>query len=273
MEKKNFAYETYKNVEASSNFNSPKDRILYQKALLERTLKKEIPFLSKHFPKRFFSVLEIGSGSGRILHALLMNGLAKEALGIEISPSRVAFAKAWAKELKLSARHTVGNILHKVPIEKFDAVLCLTSIYPFFDLLEKNGLRKVLRNTRELLNPTGHIVLETVTFAKEIEQCNIAGGSVQVWEEYSKGDPFRFNLVHYEWDKKKRYLNATSYNVMRNNLFVDGPTIKKWHMQTASSLRSLLLEEGYKDIHFYGEFDSSRYIEGKSHRCIVIAKT
>jgi hypothetical protein len=118
----------------------------------------------------------------------------------------------------------------------------------------------------------GYLVLETVTFAKEIAHCRIDGGVSRVWEEYMQGDPFRFNLIEYQWLEKSRHLTALSYNVMRNRLFVDGPSVKKWHMQTGASLRKKLIKEGFKKIQFFGEFDSSPYEEGKSHRCIIVAR-
>jgi len=99
-----------------------------------------------------------------------------------------------------------------------------------------------------------------------------SGGAVRVWEEYAKGDPFRFNLVEYIWDERKRVLVARSQNVMRDRAHVDAPTIKKWHLESAETLRKSLRRAGFRNIRFFGDFDSSVYKEGKSPRIIAVAK-
>lgn len=271
--RKNFALETYRNVEADSNYATEKDRKRYENAMFVRTKRTELPFLKKQFPHGAGDVLEVGSGSGRILHALLRAKLAKSAVGIEISPSRVRFGKKWAHALGLSrVQHRVGDILSMDVPEKFDTILCVTSIFPFFDMLERGGLLKALRKMRRMLRPRGALVLESVTFNKEISLCRATGGVARVWEEYAKGDPFRFNLVEYTWDEEKRVLVARSHNVMRDRAFVDAPTIKKWHLESAESLARVLRRTGFKSIRFFGDFDSSVYKEGKSLRLVAIAR-
>ncbi|OGG59304.1 hypothetical protein A3C86_01480 [Candidatus Kaiserbacteria bacterium RIFCSPHIGHO2_02_FULL_49_16] len=272
--KRNFAYETYRSVEADSNYKTARDRKRYEDVLTARTKQTELPFLRKHFRNGTGSVLEVGSGSGRILHALLLAGLAKSAVGIEISPSRVRFGKKWAHKLGLSrVSHRTGDFLSMDVPEKFDAILCVTSIFPFFDMLEKGGLMKALRKMKKSLRPQGAIVLESVTFNNEVSLSRVSGGSARVWEEYAKGDPFRFNLVEYILDEKKRVLVARSQNVMRDRAHVDAPTIKKWHLESAETLGQSLRRAGFRNIRFFGDFNSSVYKEGKSPRIIAIADT
>ena len=272
--KRNFAYETYRSVEADSNYKTARDRKRYEDVLTARTKQTELPFLRKHFRNGTGSVLEVGSGSGRILHALLLAGLAKSAVGIEISPSRVRFGKKWARKLGLSrVSHRTGDFLSMDVPEKFDAILCVTSIFPFFDMLEKGGLMKALRKMKKSLRPQGAIVLESVTFNNEVSLSRVSGGSARVWEEYAKGDPFRFNLVEYILDEKKRVLVARSQNVMRDRAHVDAPTIKKWHLESAETLGQSLRRAGFRNIRFFGDFNSSVYKEGKSPRIIAIADT
>jgi 2-polyprenyl-3-methyl-5-hydroxy-6-metoxy-1,4-benzoquinol methylase len=272
MKKKNFAFETYKNVEAVSNFASLKDRRSYADALLAKTYKNELPFLRKHIPQ-VDSVIEIGSGSGRILHSLLREGRVKEARGIELSPSRVRFGKWWAQEGGYSGvGHEVGDALAMSIKGQYDVVLCMTSIFPFFDMLKPNGFRTILRKIKKMLKPGGYLVLETVTFAHEVAHCRVEGGVARLWEEYGKGDPFRFNLIEYMWEEKKRHLTAHSYNVMRDRLFVDGPSTKKWHVMTGKALVALLREESFDRVQLFGDFDSSRYKEGESFRQIAVAR-
>jgi SAM-dependent methyltransferase len=271
--KKNFAYETYKNVEASKNYKTPADRERYIRSMEKRTDAEDMLFLRKHLPPRLNRVLEVGSGSGRILHALLTEGRAQSAVGVEISPSRVQFGKDWAKKKKISnVEHIAGDILTLTPKGSFDAVLCMTTIFPFFDMLEKDGLRKVLKKIYALLNPGGTLVLESSTFTDLIKQCKDNKGSVKIWEEYRAGDPFQFHLMHYSWDEKKRHLQDVSYNLMRDRLFVDGPTTKRWHIEDSTSLIKKVTAAGFKHSKLFGGFDSAPYREGVSDRIILIAQ-
>lgn len=271
--KRNFAYETYRRVEVGANYKTRADRKRYQNVLLERTRQAELPFLKKRFPRGLGSVLEVGSGSGRILHALLMAGLASSAVGIEISPSRVRFGKKWARELGISnVAHKAGDILAMKLEQSFNTILCVTSIFPFFDMLKKNGLMKALRTMKNALKPGGALVLESVTFNEQTSVARAGGGVAHVWEEYAKGDPFRFNLIEYIWDERKRVLVAHSQNVMRNRAHVDAPTTKKWHLESAETLGQSLRRAGFRNIRFFGDLNSSVYKEGKSPRLIAIAR-
>ena len=272
MAKKNFAYETYKNVEAARNYKTQKDRDRYIASMEARTAADEMPFLRKHLPKRFQRVLEIGSGSGRILHALLADGRADEAVGIEISPSRVAFGRQWAHDAGFTVEHQVGDILRMTPKGKFDVVLCVTTILPFFDLLQKNGLDVVFKKAHALLQPGGYLVLETYTFAKVRHLCKMNGGKVRLWEEYRPGDPFRFHLAEYAWDDTRNILTDTSYNLMREELFVDGPTTRMSHFEPATVIVKRLKKAGFKSVQLFGQFDSSPYKEGVSERLVLIAR-
>jgi len=269
--KKNFAYETYKNVEAPQNYKTAAKRGRYIRSMEKRTDAEDMRFLRNRLPK-VERVLEIGSGSGRILHALLTEGRAQGAVGVEISPSRVRFGKAWAKQKKIKkVEHVAGDILRLTPKGSFDAVLCMTTIFPFFDMLEKDGLKKVLKKSYTLLNPGGFLVLESSTFIETIKQCKDNGGSVRIWEEYRAGDPFRFHLMRYSWDEKKRQLEDVSYNLMRDKLFVDGPTTKRWHIENSASLIQKVKAAGFKNIELFGGFNSSSYTEGVSDRIILVA--
>ncbi len=244
--KKNFAYTTYKNVEAAENFTTPRSRAAYQKLLMDRVHKKEILFFKKIFPKGLGQTLEVGSGNSRILYALEKEGLLISGLGIEISPSRVAFANAWKKDLRSTKITTiVGDILTTPVPHMFDTILCLTSIFPFFDMLQKNGLATFLKKAHHMLKPGGTLILESVTFRDEIACCNTYNGSVNLWAEFKKDDPFQFNLVAYTWDAKKRTLAATSYNTKRHEHLIDGPTVKKWHMETPEEISRKLVDAGF----------------------------
>ncbi|MCR4334879.1 MAG: class I SAM-dependent methyltransferase [Patescibacteria group bacterium] len=268
----NFAYETYKNVESSKNFSNKKEMQEYRSLLMDRVYKKEIPFFKKKFPKGLGEILEIGSGNSRILYALEKENLITTGTGLEISPSRSEFANIWKKDLKSkNVKNICGDFLSINIKEKFDTILCLTSIFPFFDMLQKNGFNTFLKKVNQLLNPNGILILESVTFKQEITSAITFGGKVNLWAEFKKSDPFQFNLVEYAWDKKKRELTATTYNTMRQKLYIDGPTIKKWHMEERKSIEQKLIKNGFKIEAVYGGYSSNPY-KDNSLEYIFVAK-
>ena len=270
--KENFAYETYKSVESSTNFSSAKELQEYRSLLMDRVYKKEIPFIKKKFPKGLGSTLEVGSGNSRILYALEKENLITKAIGLEISPSRSTFAKEWKKDLKSKIVENIcGDIFSMDIKEKFDTVLCLTSIFPFFDMLEKDGLNKFIKKANQLLKPNGIIILESVTFKQEIECALSYEGKVNLWAEFKKTDPFQFNLVEYVWNEKKRELVATTYNTMRHKLFIDGPTTKKWHMEESKTIEKKLSKNSFQIQSVYGGYNGNTY-KSNSLEYIFIAK-
>ena len=270
--KENFAYETYKSVESSTNFSSAKELQEYRSLLMDRVYKKEIPFFKKKFPKGLGNVLEVGSGNSRILYALEKEKLITKGVGLEISPSRSTFADEWKKNLKSKVVENICGDIFSINIkEKFDTILCITSIFPFFDMLEKDGLNKFIKKARQLLKPGGILMIESETFRREIECAVSYGGKVNLWAEFKKSDPFQFNLVEYAWNKKTRELIATTYNTMHHKLLIDGPTTKKWHMEERKNIEEKLIKNGFNMQSVYGEFDASIY-KPNSLRYIFIAK-
>lgn len=267
----NFAYETYKKVEAPENFADRSELEKYRELLLARARKKEIPFFKKEFPHGLGDTLEVGSGNSRILFALEKEGMIKSGCGLEISPSRSAFAEEWKKDLGSKVENICGDILKDKIAGKFDTILCLTSIFPFFDELQKNGLDKFLRIAEGILCPGGTLVIESVTFRQEIEAALSFGGKARLWAEWSKNDPFQFNLVEYSWDKNTRRLKAVTYNTKRHELFIDGPTVKKWHMEDKKSIMKKLSRAGFRVLEVFGGYDRSPF-KDNSLEYIFIAK-
>lgn len=272
--RKNFAYSAYKNVESPANFRTERERTGYRKLLMDRARRREVPFFRARFRGGLGKTLEVGSGNGRILYALERAGLIDRALGVEISPSRVAFANGWKKSngSKL-VESIIGDILttRLRGAGTYDTILCLTSIFPFFDELRRNGLGLFLARAHELLRPGGTLVLESETFAQEIACCELLGGTANLWSEFAKDDPFRFNLMRFEWHSTTRELVASTWYAKRNELFVDGPTTKRFHVQTRKMVEQRLALAGFGAVRVYGDYDSSRYRAG-GRRYIFIAR-
>jgi len=271
---KNFAYDAYKNVESPRNFRSKREVARYRQLLMDRANKREVPFFRARFPGGLGKTLEVGSGNSRILYALEEAGLIGDALGIEISPSRVAFANAWKKDngSKL-VRTIVGDILATRPkgIGTYDTVLCLTSIFPFFDELRPKGLDHFLARARALLRSSGTLVLESETFAQEVACCEAMGGAASLWSEFATDDPFRFNLMRFDWSRKSRDLVVSTWYLKRAELVVDGPTTKRFHVETREAVTSRLSRAGFGAIRVYGDYDSSRSRPG-DRRYIFVAR-
>ncbi len=270
----NFILEAYKNIESPKNFSSDKELMNYRELLLKRAKKKEIPLLKKLILKKS-NILEIGSGNSRLLYSLNGAGLLKEGVGVEISPSRYKFAEEWRKDLKIkNVKNICKDILSWKNYRKykgyFDTVLCLTGIFPFFAVLEKEGDKKALDLIRFVLKDKGQAIIEIDTFNKEIDLCKTNNNRVRLWGEYYKDDPFRFELIKFNWNPRNNILTAKTYNLKRNELFVDGPTTKIFKIYNKKELHRLLTKFRFSNIKLYSNYDYEKPFWNNQTKNLII---
>ena len=88
-------YKTgYEGYERTTNFPTSKARDEYRRYLLKKT-EAQVGFISYHCGTRRLRVIEFCSGNGRLLISLALRGMLNFGLGLDISRSRVEFARGW----------------------------------------------------------------------------------------------------------------------------------------------------------------------------------
>ena len=95
-------------------------------------------------------VLEIGTGTGGMLHALLQRGV--RARGVEINPALIAESKKWYGDLPV---HAVSGVMLPFPDASFDVVLS----FDVFEHIRDSDAH--LREVSRVLRPHGRYLVQT----------------------------------------------------------------------------------------------------------------
>ncbi len=158
---------------------------------------KHIYFINKNKPKKYEGkVLEIGSGSGKLLFAMERNNLLTEGIGCEVSKSRSKFSEKFKKEFRFKKVKIENKNFLDLKLKKnyFDLIIGIDCVINYIGSNPRH-LQKLLNNCEKSLKKGGHLILEFMTFEREK---NMIKGSEKkkyfTWKKLSKEDPFLFGL-------------------------------------------------------------------------------
>ena len=142
-------------------FNSPYYHILYQ----NRSLTEAEDFIQKltqnlNLSKRA-KILDLACGKGR--HAVTLNKLGYDVLGIDLSEESIKYAKQSENEYLKFERHDMREVFHP---NKFDAVLNLFTSFGYFENYDDNY--KVFEAVKEQMKEHGTFVLDYLNAEKVV---------------------------------------------------------------------------------------------------------
>jgi SAM-dependent methyltransferase len=158
---------------------------------------KHIAFLRQRFPGRPLRVLEIGSGSGKLLFRLEQEGMIEFGLGFEVSRSRCLFAEEFAKyskskKVRIRNEDFIEACLHG---DFFDIVIGIDVVANLIGAVSPTHIQKMLAKASSCLLPGGSIILEFMTCEREMNFIEQSGSGVyRTWKRFDESDPFRFGL-------------------------------------------------------------------------------
>ena len=130
-------------------------------------------------------VLDLGCGSG--VHTLRLARQSIECVGLDISPSLVAYDKRQAELAGAqNARYIVGDMRRPPLGQAFDAAIILSASFGFFD---EAGNRAVLAGIYRALRPGGRVLLDLPDLAHFMDLRrksweNLEGGFILFEEWY-----------------------------------------------------------------------------------------
>jgi len=196
----------YDGVEAAENFPEPLARQKYRDAALDRS-RAQAAFIAEHVG-RDLDVLEIGCGNGRLGVALRQAGLAKSYRGIDLSRSRISFAREWAADLGIGClEFEQANLLEWQPPSTFDLIVCITGAFGYFDALGDGIARRALATFAAASRPGAFLVLELYNHAVIEARCLAAPGHmIRDWSPLPDADPYEFYLHEFRFDSARRLL-------------------------------------------------------------------
>lgn len=212
-------------------------------------LEDEVTWLLERFGPTCMTVLEPGSGTGRMLEALALRGLAP--CGIDSSPAMVAFSRARLSDAGVHAGVILDDITSFELDARFDAAVCPINTLSY---LTEEELASHLVLMAKHLEPGAHYLVQVGVFdSEELPPPN-------EWEAERDGTKLRS-----EWALVERDL-ATRRERHRSRIEVlDGPrqgaVLDEVHEMTSwgsSTWREAIAESPFAQLATYDGGDRSR---------------
>lgn len=266
----NDVVSAYQSVEQLDGFTE-KQLAAYRQQLLDRTA-AQADLIARYAPADA-SIVEIGTGNGRLLIMLAQRRLLGDATGIDISASRIDFARRWAHDLGLDQlRFAAADALTASLHGQVDVIVCITGAFAYFDAIQQNAGSQLLKRVHGALKPGGLIVLELYphpALRRMLE--NAENHELRLWKELPESDPWQFYLSHLRFSPDTQILAHHKTFIHRTSGEIDQGRSEHIRLYDVSTIRDELQDAGYTDISTYGDW------EGRAHRpddeqLVVIAR-
>jgi len=232
-------------------FNSPYYHVLYQDRDNEEA-KSFIDNIADYL--RFFKsdkIQDLACGKGR--HAIYLNRMGYDVVGLDLSVKNIAFAKSYENE---SLKFYVHDMRFLWIGSQFDYILNLFTSFGYFETKGEN--QKTISSIAEGLKPNGRVVIDFLN---------------------------PYTVIHNLVSKETKRVNSIDFHI---NKFVKGEYIikdirfedegKKFHFQErVKAIRRARFLEYFKNakldvIDLFGNYNLEPYIAEKSDRMIFVLK-
>lgn len=260
----------YEGVESAANFPDAAALKRYRRFALDRS-RPQAAFIGRH-AGRALDVVEIGCGNGRLGFALQEAGIARRYEGLDVSKSRVAFARKWAADFGLGeVAFAETDAMSWAPAAPRDAVVCITGAFGYFEPMAPDGAARLLQACAAACRPGGWLVLEIYNH-RSLEQRLLGspGYILREWSPLPEADPFEFYLHEFRYDPAKRLLQHVKVFIPRDaGRRVDRRTevIKLYGRQ---ELDALVESAGFRVVARYADWNDAPDDDGDA--VILIAQ-
>jgi len=226
-------------------------RISSEKKTLEQLIKK----------LKFKTALDAACGTG--LHAILLQKLGIDVIGMDISQRMLEKAQRNAEKLGVSLpwiQSSLQNMTRSIE-RSFDIIFCLGNSLPHVN--EKRQLKNVMKQFYQLLNPEGRVLLQTLNYDKIIDNKErIIQISKHKRVEYIRFYDFypkkiQFNILQIDWER-----NPPSHSLLSTPIY---PCTK-------SELQQAFQSAGFNSIQYYGDLKLAKFSKARSRNLIVLAQ-
>jgi SAM-dependent methyltransferase len=227
---------------------------------------KKIDFISRELYRYWTNkglpkVLDVGCATGSIDFALIKRNFL--VTGIDNNVSMIQSACRRNPEPKTKARFFCMDMLEAAKIlapASFNGVLCLGNT--LVHLPGSEEIARFLRGARRLMESDGVLIVQVVNYDKIL-----ADGITQLPSIQTLRCTFArtYSLLP---DGHIKF-NGTVYS--SNNVAVFRDEVELYPLRS-KELRSLLDEEGYRDIEFFNDFDGQPF-DGSSFGLVVVARS
>jgi len=263
----------YQGVEAAETFPTATALADYRRMLLDDT-EREVGFIARHVGRRKLRVMDLGSGNGRLLVRLALDGMLEFGLGVEISRSRVAFAERWVRDLGLGCIRTVGaDVLEFDGFRQasFDLVTCLSDAFSYFRPIREDAPGAVLARMHAALAPQGCVLLQTYQLSEKRRQLlALSGGRLRVWRPLPSADRFAYYLSDIEYLAERRILIHRKTFIARDGA-IDAGRVEVVEHSSRAELLELLRAGGFDQPQIFGDFEDAAHQDGESEMLVTLS--
>ncbi|MGB5158674.1 class I SAM-dependent methyltransferase [Desulfobacterium sp. N47] len=269
-------YKTgYEGFESPESFPTRKSLQDYHSLLLQKT-EKQVAFIARHLGRRNLRVIDFGSGNGRLLVALALEGMLDLGIGVEISQSRVAFAQQWTADLNLSSivHNIAADALEFANFEHgmFDIATCITGAFGYFKPIRESAPVELLTKMRAAVKSGGHLLMELYQMPeKRKRMLTLNEGKLRTWQPLPDEDRFAYYLDDFEYCEDRRILRHDKIFIGRNGK-IDTGRVEVVAFYTDVELVCLLGQNGFYSTQIYEGFEDMPYFEGQSPSMVVLAR-
>lgn len=205
------------------------------------------------------NVLDCACGTGQHLYMLSEMGL--DVAGSDYSEAMLEMAEknlaARGKELPL--QQCDFRYLEKVYMEKFDAVVCLTTALPH--LHSETDLITALKSMKARLSDKGLLILTqgTTHYNLSLPAIEVVVNREDFSRVFVKEQDDQFQTIHVlDLYHSTKRMESNQYDIVYKIILDE-------------EYRSLLTNAGFNQIQIYGDYDRSPY-DQKSKRLVVVAR-
>jgi SAM-dependent methyltransferase len=233
-----------------------------------------VRFIQRKLGRRKLRVIEFGAGNGRLLVTLAQQGLLQKGLGIEISQSRVQFAKRWLSDVGMTSIEMVAAdaiTFGDFADESFDLAVCITGAFGYLGAIAESAPRTVLANMRRALVPGGSAHFELYQMpAERREMLRLSDGRLRTWQPLPAEDRFAYYLDDFEYWFDLNVLRHGKIFIGRDGS-IDAGREEVLTYYTRKSFSDLLKASGFVRPQCSADFEGTPYREGQSPALVVTA--
>lgn len=206
----NAARSTYEGVESLERFSSQAELDEYRSGQLAKA-EVEVSFIKREVGRSDLRVVELGMGGGRVLIALALAGIARSGIGVDISRSRVEFARRWADDLGLANFEFVESDaldFDNWPVGEVDLGICMTQLLGYLGPIRPDAPAEVFRRAYRSLAPDGCLLLELYQLTPRHRQMlALNDNNLRTWMPLPEWDRFAYYLSELAFDPSSGVLH------------------------------------------------------------------
>ena len=264
----NFA--AYAEVEALENYATPEELDAYRDERL-RKYEPHVGLLQRlGVPPRGLRVVDVGSGSSAFLYALERAGMLDRGIGIELSPSRHAFAEHWREN---GGFHRVENVLGNfaetsLPAGSVDRFTVVDDTYLLLRPEDERYPELLLELARRALEPGGLFIAAFRNDAPLV--ASLPAVERSFWVELPDSNAFRYALYRQRASADGSLLRNESIYISRE--LEEVRKVELTEVCDVGALVESITEAGFPSVALYESFSLEPFDPERSPHVVVVAQ-